>query len=333
MIYECRESGFARESGRFGLESALFCGGAAAVIAVLVFRRYFGVELMQFRGFGLFRMPDLWPGSAVEWFSVFQKNAFVGLALFDLFDLVNYALVGLIILALYGALRDVAKSSMRVAMACGFVGIAVYCASNQTFAMLRLSNRFAAATSEAERAMLLSAAEARLASHNPGALYTGTGIFLSLFLMLLAGLIISIVMLRSEVFGKGTAVVGILANGIGLGIFIALAFTWEYFWIFPTFSAPFRMIWYILIAIKLFQLGRVGSNQHPDGSFQTRMKAAGEDGVIRDMAMAAIKTADVIGRQNRGKESTFFSRAASPGLLPFFLPDEVFAGYGLPDGY
>jgi hypothetical protein len=28
----------------------------------------------------------------------------------------------------------------------------------------------------------------------------------------------------------------------------------EYSWIFPTISAPLRMIWYILIAIKLFQL-------------------------------------------------------------------------------
>ena len=231
-------------------------GGAAAVIAVLVFRRYFSVELMQFKGFGLFNVPDDWPSSALDWFSAFQENYFVGLALFDLFDLVNYALVGLIFLALYGALRDVDKSSMLVATVCGFVGIAVYYASNRTFAMVNLSHRFAEAASEAERANLLAAGEALLAIHNPGVLYPGTGLFLSLFLVLLAGLIFSIVMLRSEVFIKATAIVGILANGFGLGFFIALPFIPEYIWLFPTISAPFRMIWYILIAIKLFQLGR-----------------------------------------------------------------------------
>jgi hypothetical protein len=231
-------------------------GGIAAVIAVLVFRRYFSVELMQFKGFGLFNVPDGWPVSAVDWFALFQQNRFVGMALFDLFDLVNYALVGVIFLALYGALRDVDKRIMLVAAACGFVGIAAYYASNQTFAMLNLSGRFAAATSEAERAMFLAAGEALLAIHNPGALYQGTGIQLSLFLVLLAGLIISIVMLRSGIFNKATAIVGILANGFGLGYFIALPFIPEYIWLFPTISAPFRMIWYILIAIKLFQLGR-----------------------------------------------------------------------------
>jgi hypothetical protein len=226
-------------------------GGIAAVIAVLVFRRYFSVELMQFKGFGLFDVPDAWPSSALDWFMLFQENRFVGLLLFDLFDLVNYGLVGLIFLALYGALREVNRGAVLVAMACAFTGIAVYYASNQTFAMLHLSGRFAAAATEAERALFLAAGEALLAIHNQG-----TGIQLSLFLLLLAGLIISIVMLRSRIFNKATAIVGILANGFGIGYFIGLLFIPDYSWFFPTISAPFRMIWYTLIAIKLFQLGR-----------------------------------------------------------------------------
>jgi hypothetical protein len=226
-------------------------GGIAAVIAVLIFRRYFSVELMQFNGFGLFSVPDEWPSSAFDWFALFQENRFAGLLLFDLFDLVNYGLVGLIFLALYGTLREVNRSAMLVATASAFVGIAVYFASNQTFAMLNLSGRFAAATSEAERVMFLAAGEALLVIHTHG-----TGIQLSLFLVLLAGLIISIVMLRSRIFNKATAIMGILANGFALGYFIALPLIPEYIWIFPTISAPFRMIWYILIAIKLFQLAR-----------------------------------------------------------------------------
>lgn len=71
-------------------------GGAAAMIAVLIFRRNFGVELMTFNGFGLFTVPETTPINAIDWFNLFQDSWFVGLASFSLFDLANYALVGLI---------------------------------------------------------------------------------------------------------------------------------------------------------------------------------------------------------------------------------------------
>ncbi len=123
---------------------ALFLAGAiAALVAVLFFRRNCGAELTQFNGIGLFNVPETPPTTALELFSLLQKDRFVGLALLDLFDLVNYALVGLIFLALYGPLRHVHKSAMVVATSFGLVGIAVYFASNQAFSMLSLSDRYA----------------------------------------------------------------------------------------------------------------------------------------------------------------------------------------------
>ena len=165
------------------------------------------------------------------------------------------ARVGDVLGALYGALGQASNSAMVIATAFGFVGIAVYFASNQVFSMLTLSDQYAAATTDAQRSMFLAAGQALLAINNPGAIYQGTGIYLSLLLVLLAGLIISIVMLRSGIFGKATAYVGILANTFGLGYFIALAFAPAMLAIPPSISAPFRMIWYILTARRLFQLG------------------------------------------------------------------------------
>jgi hypothetical protein len=72
--------------------------------------------------------------------------------------------------------------------------------------------------------MLLVSRKALLEINNPGVIYQGTSIYLSLFLVLLAGLIISIVMLRSNIFSKATAFVGVLANCIVMSYFIALAF-------------------------------------------------------------------------------------------------------------
>ena len=230
-------------------------GGAAALITVVFFRRNFGAELVGFRGFGLIDVPATYPASALEWFTLLQDGKLVGLALFNVVDLVNYALVGLMFLALYGALRRANRSAMVIATTCGWAGIAVYFASNQAFSMLSLSNRYAAAATDARRSMLLAAGEALLAINNPGAIHQGTGIYISLLLVTLAGLIMSIVMLRSHIFGKVTASVGLLANGFLLGYFIALAFAPALYALPVIISAPFRVTWYVLIARKLFQLG------------------------------------------------------------------------------
>jgi hypothetical protein len=234
-------------------------GGAAILIAVVIFRRNFGAEMMGFRGFGIFDVPATPPSSAIDWFTLLQNNRFVGLALLDAVDIVNYALVGLMFLALYGALKRTDTGAVTVATAFGLAGMAVYFASNQAFAMLSLSDQYATATSDAQRSALLAAGQALLAIHNPGAIYQGLGIYVSLFLVGLAGLIASIVMLRSSIFGKTTAWMGIAANGFVLGYFITLAFAPALRALPHVISAPFRIVWYVLIARRLFQLGSGGS--------------------------------------------------------------------------
>ena len=232
-------------------------GGIAALMAVFVFRRNLGAELGLLSNFGIISgVPTAPLTSASDWFNLLQGNRLISLTLLNFFDLVEYALLGLIFLALYGALRQADRSAMVIATTSGLVGITVYFASNQAFGMLALSERYAAATSDAQRTLYLAAGEALLAINNPEAIYQGTGIYVSFFLVLIAGLIISIVMLRSSVFSKTTAWMGILANGIGLGYFIGLAFAPDLYWIPIPISAPFRVIWYFMIALRLFKLGK-----------------------------------------------------------------------------
>jgi hypothetical protein len=64
-----------------------FMGGAAALIAVVFFRRNFGTEMVTFRAFGIWNVPAVHPSTSVGWFTLFQDNAFVGLLLFDVIDL------------------------------------------------------------------------------------------------------------------------------------------------------------------------------------------------------------------------------------------------------
>jgi hypothetical protein len=226
-------------------------GGIAALLAVFVFRRNLGAELWAFNGFGLFTVPETMPARAAEWFALLQSDSFVGLTLLNIFDLVEYALLGLIFLAACAALWQTSRSATLLATVCGLAGIIVYFASNQAFAMFALSEQYAAAITEAQHAGFLAAGEALLALHEHG-----TGIYISLFLVLLAGLIISVVMLNSNVFSKATAVTGILANGFNLAYFIVLPCAPTLLALPFVLAAPFRITWYFLIVIKLFKLGK-----------------------------------------------------------------------------
>ncbi len=236
-------------------------GGAAALIAVIFFRRNISAELSLLQGSEIFSVPATLPNNALDWFALLQKHPFVGLALLDFFDLINYALVGLIFLALHAALKIYNRSLILIATASGLVGVAVYLASNKSLEMLSLSKQFSAAASDHQRAILVFAGDVILATHPHNPAYQPVGDHIGLFLVLLAGLLISMVMLRSGVFSKTTAVCGLLANGIALAGFIFLAAAPEIYWLFPTVSAPFRMIWYVLIAIKLLKRTRLPTLQ------------------------------------------------------------------------
>jgi len=250
MSDEANRAGDAADARRTSLYKL---GGAAAVIAGLIFRRWLGAEFLGLRAIGVIHFgPKTMPASAADWFALLQTSRLLGLTLLNAFDIVNYALVGLIFLGLYAALRQANRSAMTLAVAVAFVGIAVYFASNQAFSMLSLSNQYAAATTDAQRSALTAAGQALLAINNPVALCPGA---LGFLLATVAGLIISIVMLKSGVFSKATAYVGILANVFGLGYPLGLAFAPRMVVIPLSASAPFLLIWYLLIARRLFQLG------------------------------------------------------------------------------
>ena len=232
-------------------------GGVAALIAGVLFRRNISAEIALFG-------PHQPPATVSDWFALLQSNRLLGLAYLNIFDLVNYALVGLMFLALYAALRRANKSSMAIATTLGFVGIAVYFASNTAFSMLSLSDQYAAATTDAQRTTLLAGGQALLAINrfsSPGA-HPGAGGYLSLLLIAVAGMITSVVMLRSAVFNRATAYVGILASALDLAYCFAYTFV-------PTVDSELLavcfipaaglllMIWHILVGRRLYQLGRL----------------------------------------------------------------------------
>ncbi|HUI87350.1 MAG TPA: DUF4386 family protein [Anaerolineales bacterium] len=229
-------------------------GAWSAMIAALIFRRNLDAEWFLFRAMEIVKDGPMAPPSTVlDWFVLLQSNKLLGLTLLKVFDMVNYLLVGFIFFALYAALRKVNKPLVTLAVALTALGIGIYLASNQAFTMLSLSNQYTAST-DAQRAMLQMAGQAVLAIH-----YNDNypGVYLSYLFVTVAGLVFSTVMLRCDIFSRPTAYAGILANGFGLGYYVTLAFASAFEFIPISISAVFLLIWYLLVGLRLFQLGQV----------------------------------------------------------------------------
>lgn len=224
-------------------------GATAALIASVVFRRNLGAEATLLSA----QAP---PVTAEDWFALLQSVPLLGLTFLGLFDVVNYLLVGVVYLALHAALRRVDRDWMAVAVALGLVGVAVYGATNQGFAMLALGEQYASAATAPRREALAAAGEALLAIQNPGVIHKGTGIYLSLLLVTLAGLVTSLVMLRSAAFGKLTAYLGTLAHLLVLGYFPTLILAPHLVWIPHTAAAVPLIVWQVLVARTLLRLAR-----------------------------------------------------------------------------
>ncbi len=223
-------------------------GGAAALVAVLVGLSEIIITFLPGGGMSSGIV------TVVDWFTLFQNNWFLGLRNLGLLNIFLTALAIPIFFALYAAHWRVNQAYAALAMIIAFIGVAVFFATNRAFPMLELSRQYAAATTDTQRSMLVAAGQAMLSvgqSHTPGT-------FVGFFLTEVAAIVISMVMLRSQVFSKATAYVGILGFGLLLIFEVCSSFVpaLDVAAIFAMGGGLLSMAWYILVARRLFQLGR-----------------------------------------------------------------------------
>jgi len=230
-------------------------GGAAALIVAALFP----IQIIVMIAYPL-------PSTVIGYFTLFQSNRLIGLIDLYLLEIPAYILFVPMFLALYAALRRTNESCMALATTLAIIGIAVFLATNNPFSMLSLSDQYAAATTDAQRSLFLAAGQAMLANTNQRAV---EGFNMGLLLVSVAGLIVSAVMLRSNIFSKVTAYVGILANALSLAEYFRLVFVPEAVLLLlflALASCLFLLIWYILIARRLFQIGRLEKKTLPQQS-------------------------------------------------------------------
>ena len=202
----------------------------------------------------------LWPPpeNVIGWFQLFEQHPIVGLLNMDLLLTVDYILLGIVFLALYQILKGVSSSLMTLSLFFQLLSLSVYMASTSAFEMLALSHQYSAATGVTERANVLAAGKAVLVA------WQGTAFSVSYLLGALSILFLSYALLKTKVFNRLTAYLGLLMGFLMLlpptagkaGIFLSLLS------LLPSF------IWMFLIGYQLryvaSQTGWVHGNEEWD---------------------------------------------------------------------
>jgi hypothetical protein len=212
-------------------------GGATALISVLIVP----IQIVVYT-----TSPP--PSTALDWFTLFQDSKLLGFLAFEGLFVLDGVLAIPTALALYVALRRTNQSLMAIALALGLVGNVALIVARPAFEMLILSDKYAAAPADAQRALFLAAGEAMIATFN------GTAWQVAFNLGNIYLVLIPVVMLQSNIFGRTTAYMGLLAGVLGFGIYLPKIGLF-----LGILSALFLAIWEILIALRLFQLGWGGS--------------------------------------------------------------------------
>ncbi len=208
--------------------------GAVSLLSFL----YIPIQIFTFMS-----VPE--PTTALGWFTLFQGSKIQGLMSFEFLFVVNAVLGITITLAFYVALRRVDETFMAIALVFGILGSMAIIVARPAIDMMYLSDQYAAATTEAQRVMFLTAGETLLAMRHGSAFHVGY-VLASVNLV-----IIPLVMLRSKIFNKATAYIGIISGLMGFGLYVPGIGV-----LLSIISVVFMAVWDILIAIRLFQLGR-----------------------------------------------------------------------------
>jgi hypothetical protein len=194
------------------------------------------------------------PTTPAETFKMLEENKLVGLLRLDLLTVLVYMpLFYLLFLGFYVALKKTHSVSAAIVMLLGCAGVTLFLATPSVFSWLALSDKFAAATGEAQKTLLLAAGEAILVSD----MWHGTGAIIGAILIQVSTTLISIAMLSSNAFRKSTAYVGVDTHGLDLARLLLGFFLPSVGFGLMAIAGTLYLIWFPMLARDFFRLGRV----------------------------------------------------------------------------
>jgi hypothetical protein len=236
----------------YGLENQwniiYYFGAIAAIIVVM--GSILDILISFTLGGDLSTLPD----TAVERLIQMHSNKFLGLYYLDMLNVVTTLIMIPTTFAICAAHRKVNGAFSILAMIISIIGTTLFVANNGALSMLALSDKYAAASTEAQKTLLSAAGEAILASGEHGS----SGAFLGFILPLFATILISFIMLKGGIFSKLVSYFGIVGNSLLLIYMIFVTFIPEMKNSALMLASPggiLSIVWLIMIALRLFQMG------------------------------------------------------------------------------
>jgi hypothetical protein len=160
-----------------------------------------------------------WPPPAshslAAWFELFTDSPLLGLVSLDLLMMVEQVLLIPVVLAIWILVHRASESAALLGAALWLSGGLLILASNTGFEMLSLARGYAA-SAPAEQGAYLGAAQGMLASYWD----MGTSFVFGYLLASTGGILAGVAMVRARLFGRAAGWVVVVANAIGLGIFM-----------------------------------------------------------------------------------------------------------------
>jgi len=234
----CEEAYFMDEQAAgSGWKDLCLLGGFAAVLLEVIL-------ILSIVGY------FVWPytpgtASTETVFALLQSDPLGGVVSLDLLLLIGN-LVGLpVFAALYVSLKPINRSYALMALLIGVIAIALIVPARPILEMVSLSRLYSGADPVAQ-GRILAAGDAVLAAFN------GTSWAVNTFLGGLSLFISSVLMFRSEIYGRLTAYVGLVTNAAACGFFLPGIGT-----ILLFLTLPGYMVWCALLAVRLVRAARI----------------------------------------------------------------------------
>ena len=190
------------------------------------------------------------PETIEKCFSMLNQNRINGLLRLDILTVFVMPLYYLLFYSIYQALKKSNQEVVSLSTIIIFAGLTLFLATPSVFSLLHLSDKYALASTDIEKNQLLAAGQAIIASD----MWHGTGARIGGILIQLGALIISIIMLKSKVFNKLTAITGIVTHGLDFLHIIIGFFLHAIGVILMAVAGPLYLLWFPLIGVRLFRL-------------------------------------------------------------------------------
>lgn len=232
--------------------------GICGIIAVFIFRRNLSAEFQVFYSLGLFkRWLSGYPQSIKQWMDLYHTKPFLGLIYSNFFDGVNSFLVSSLFFGLCLRFKDTRNRLIFPAFIVSSLGTLTYFITNCSIKLIGLSARYSVLANPTEISDFEEKVSFVLRNANiPGFSTSFSVSHLALFFLLASGVIACFSMKQSGLYKKSSILIGWIANVSGLTSFVFIPFYPQFIFIPISFSAPFIVIWYMIIAVSLLRVHR-----------------------------------------------------------------------------